>query len=536
MVLANWNNGANIVFTIISVIIIAFLAYLLFKSFQKEQRNYRNEQAELMDGVAKKSEIVSYINNYITRSPSTLVFSMILIEFDNLLELQNAFGDNNVRRILDDAVKNVRRVLPFRTQIGRISEEKFVVLIKEDYDKNEVLNMTNKVRDAAILGSKIYADTLIKPTVNIGVAFYPNHGKNYKQLIKSLDLAVFSSKSEGNNTITIYSNEIDGSDVDNLQLYNEVKNAVKNQEFTLFYQPIINLNDNTIYGLEALLRWKHPSLGILSPASFINILEQSGDINIVGIWGIEALIKEYIELKKQFIYRDFQLSFNLSPKQLVSDTLGITFQRVAKKYKIPVNSITIEIVEFAMFEKHEIVNKNIQNLKELGFKVAVDGLGIDQNTLGRLGNSPIDIIKVDKTFLDSEGSYVQSKYIELLIDFAKRTNKTIICEGIETLEELEKVKSYGIEYAQGYFFSKPMPQADVEDYVLGEYLIGNLFEEKVEDILPTVEATKIDIKEELVEEEKEDKPQVEEEIIAKETTEETVEVQEEVLEKEEKTA
>ena len=189
-----------------------------------------------------------------------------------------------------------------------------------------------------------------------------------------------------------------------------------------------------------------------------------------------------------------------------------------------------------MFEKHEIVNKNIQNLKELGFKVAVDGLGIDQNTLGRLGNSPIDIIKVDKTFLDSEGSYVQSKYIELLIDFAKRTNKTIICEGIETLEELEKVKSYGIEYAQGYFFSKPMPQADVEDYVLGEYLIGNLFEEKVEDILPTVEATKIDIKEELVEEAKEDKPQVEEEIIAKETTEETVEVQEEVLEKEEKTA
>ena len=175
------------------------------------------------------------------------------------------------------------------------------------------------------------------------------------------------------------------------------------------------MNDNTIYGLEALLRWKHPSLGILSPASFINILEQSGDINIVGIWGIEALIKEYIELKKQFIYRDFQLSFNLSPKQLVSDTLGITFQRVAKKYKIPVNSITIEIVEFAMFEKHEIVNKNIQNLKELGFKVAVDGLGIDQNTLGRLGNSPIDIIKVDKTFLDSEGSYVQSKYIELLI-------------------------------------------------------------------------------------------------------------------------
>lgn len=536
MILANWNNGANIVFTIIAVIIMAFLAYLLFKSFQKEERNYRNEQAELMDGVAKKSEIISYVNNYITRSPSTLVFAMLLFEFDNLLELQNAFGENNSKRILDEAIKNIRRVLPFRTQIGRIAEDKFVVLVKEDYDKNEILNMTNKARDAAISGTKIYADTTISANVNVGIAFYPIHGQNYKQLIKSLELAIYSSKSEGNNIVTVYSNEIDGRDVDNLQLYNEVKNAVKEQEFTLFYQPIVNLNDNTIYGLEALLRWKHPSLGILTPGSFINILEQSGDINIVGVWGIEALIKEYIELKKQFIHRDFQLSFNLSPKQLVSDTLGITFQRIAKKYRIPVTSITIEIVEFAMFEKHEIVNKNIQNLKELGFKVAVDGLGIDQNTLSRLGNSPIDIIKVDKTFLDSEGSYVQSKYIELLIDFAKRTNKTIICEGIETLEELEKVKSYGIEYAQGYFFSKPMPQSDVEDYILGEYLIGNLFEEKVEEILPTVEAIKIDIKEtddvvEMLED-----SSINEEIIAEKTTEDPQEVEEEILEKEEKSA
>ena len=205
MVLANWNNGANIVFTIISVIIIAFLAYLLFKSFQKEQRNYRNEQAELMDGVAKRSEIVSYINNYITRSPSTLVFSMILIEFDNLLELQNAFGDNNVRRILDDAVKNIRRVLPFRTQIGRISEEKFVVLIKEDYDKNEVLNKINNQiwYDASnnSFGSNIekgiidpasVAKTCLKNAISVASLFLttecaivnnPDHSKTDNELI-----------------------------------------------------------------------------------------------------------------------------------------------------------------------------------------------------------------------------------------------------------------------------------------------------------------------------------------------------------------
>ncbi len=474
MFLANWNSGAYVLFSVIALLIIAGLGVLLYIKVKKEKHNYHNEVAGLVEGVLKRNEIISSINSYISKLPSDMFFSLILIDYDKMTEIQNAFGEGNGKKVLNESIKNIRSVLPNRTLIGRISDDRFLILVKEDYDKNEVLKCANKICEAASVDIKIYSDTIINPTISVGVAFYPNHGHNLKQLMKSLDLAVFNCKNSGGNNVTIYSDECDKNDTENLQLYYEIKQAIKEHQFCLYYQPIINISENNIYGFEALLRWKHPTLGILYPGSFINILEQSGDINGVGIWGIEALIREYIELKKQFIHKNLQLSFNLSPKQLVSENLGVTFQNVAKKYKIPVNAITIEIAEFAMFERHEIVYKNINDLKELGFKVAVDGVGLDQKTLVKLGNSPIDIIKLDKTFFDYEESFIQDKYIELLVDLAKSSNKFIICEGIENYELVEKIKKFGIEYAQGFYFSKPLPQEDVVNYINNEGSLKSL--------------------------------------------------------------
>lgn len=474
MFLANWSNGAYVLFSVITLLILVGLGILLYFRVKKEKHNYRDEIAGLVEGVLKRNEIISSVNSYISKIPSGMVFSLILIDYDKMSEIQNAFGENNCKKVLTESVKNIRRVLPNRSLIGRISDDRFLILIKEDYDKDEVLKCANKISLQASIGVKLYSDTLVNPTISVGVAFYPNHGRNLKQLMKSLDLAVYNSKNDGGNTVTIYSDEYDKNDNENLQLYYEIKQAIKEHQFCLYYQPIINLKDKNIYGFEALLRWKHPTLGILYPASFINILEQSGDINGVGIWGIEALIREYIELKKQFVHKDLQLSFNLSPKQLITDNIGVTFQNIAKKYKISVNSITIEIAEFAMFERHETVYKNIKDLKELGFKVAVDGVGLDQNTLIKLGNSPIDIIKLDKTFFEYEDSFIQDKYIELLVDLAKKSNKLIICEGIENYSLVEKIKKFDINYAQGYYFSRPMPQEDVVSYIMSEASLSSL--------------------------------------------------------------
>lgn len=165
MFLANWNSGAYVLFSVIALLIIAGLGVLLYIKVKKEKHNYHNEVAGLVEGVLKRNEIISSINSYISKLPSDMFFSLILIDYDKMTEIQNAFGEGNGKKVLNESIKNIRSVLPNRTLIGRISDDRFLILVKEDYDKNEVLKCANKICEAASVDIKIYSDTIINPTI-----------------------------------------------------------------------------------------------------------------------------------------------------------------------------------------------------------------------------------------------------------------------------------------------------------------------------------------------------------------------------------
>ncbi len=463
------NSSGEIFFSLLAISILAGITVFLYFRAKRERKSYRQEMAELMEGVLSKNEIHSFINTHISKVPKDRSFPLIYIDFDHFNDLINAFGEENGQKILDDAMRHIRNIFPTRIQIGRIGFDQFLILIKEDFDRNQTINFANAIKEQANQPVKVYSDTIINPSVSIAIGFYPMHGRSLKEMMKSLDITMYTIKQKGGNQVSVYSQELGQKESENLQYYYELKEAIKSKQFVLYYQPIINISDNTIYGFEGLLRWRHPTLGVLTPGNFINILEQSGDINWIGAWGVETLIKEYVELKKQFVYKELQLSLNLSPKELLNETIAVSFQRILKKYRISPKCITIEIVEFAIFEKHEVVFENIKSLKELGFKIAVDGVGIDQNTLSKLGQSPIDIIKLDSNYLFSEdNSYIQNKYMELLIDFTKQTDRIVICEGIENVKIIEKVRQMGINLIQGYLVSPPISPESVMDYVKNE--------------------------------------------------------------------
>ena len=227
-----------------------------------------------------------------------------------------------------------------------------------------------------------------------------------------------------------------------LDYYYQIKNAIAKKEFLLYYHPIIDIKSKEVYGVEALLRWNHPEHGLLSPFKFINIMEQSGDIYWVGLWGLESLIKNYYEFKQAYPKSNIKFTFNISPKQLMNEALAVDFQRVLKKYKMNAENIVLEIVEFALFDKHNVVLQNITQLKALGFQFAVDGFGLDYATLAKLESMPLDTIKLSKEFLNEEHSYVKSRFVNLLVEFAEKNQKTIISEGIENEEMLGMVKGY----------------------------------------------------------------------------------------------
>jgi len=197
----------------------------------------------------------------------------------------------------------------------------------------------------------------------------------------------------------------------------------------------------------------------------MNIMEQSGDVHWIGLWGLETLIKTYQELKQEFPKKEIKFSMNLSPKQLMSETLPNDFQKILKKYRMNADSIILEIIEFAVFEKQETIFKNLRKLKEMGFQLAIDGFGLDYNTLSKVEELDIDIIKLDNEFLKEEESYMKAKFASLLVEFAKKNNYTVICEVIESKEMADEARTYNINIMQGFYFSKPLSAEGLRGYI-----------------------------------------------------------------------
>ncbi|NCU32843.1 MAG: phosphodiesterase, partial [Candidatus Moranbacteria bacterium] len=356
------------------VVTLAFL-YFIAKSFFKEKARIKEEKALAIEGVLSKSEVSSIITSYITKIGKEGQFSLIYIDLDKFSDFVNAFGQVESEKILEKVVKNIEFTLPKSVKIARMQNDEFMVFLSMDYDRTEVVDLANKIKTAIARPIKLFGDTQINATASIAIVFFPHHGTNVKLLMDSLKLATYVIKKNGGDAIRVYSDEMSNQAGEHVEYYYQIKHAIQHREFQLYYHPIIDVNQNILYGAEALIRWNHPEHGVLSPFKFLGIMEQSGDIHWIGLWGLETLIKTFQELKQEFSNLDIKFSMNLSPKQLMSESLPLDFQKILKKYRMNASSIILEIIEFAVFERHNMIFKNINNLKELGFNIAIDGFG-----------------------------------------------------------------------------------------------------------------------------------------------------------------
>ncbi|MFA7588933.1 MAG: GGDEF domain-containing phosphodiesterase, partial [Acholeplasmataceae bacterium] len=300
-------------------------------------------------------------------------------------------------------------------------------------------------------------------TASIAVVFYPMHGETLKELLKSMQIALYLIKKNGGNAVRIYSNDM-GEHGEHIEYYYQIKHAIQHKEFQLYYQPIIDVKNKDIYGVETLIRWNHPEHGLLAPNQFLGVMEQSGDIHWIGLWGLETLIKTHQELDQTFPSKRIYLTLNLSPKQLINDLLPSDFQKILKKYRMNPEFIVLEIIEFALFEKETTIFKNLKKLKDMGFKIAIDGFGLDYQTLSKVDKLDIDIIKLDNEFLQAE-EYMKGKFASLLVEYAEKNQYDIICESIEDSEMLNQAISYDVKYLQGFYLAKPMSSEALKGYI-----------------------------------------------------------------------
>lgn len=455
----------TIILTIIVMLVLLASIYFLARSFFKERQRIKEEKALTIEGVMTRNEISSIITSHIARTGKDGQFSLIYLDLDKFSDFINAFGQTESEKILERIVKNMEYALPKGVKIARLQNDEFLIFLSMDYDRTEAVDLANKLKSAISRPIKLFGDTSINATASIAICFYPIHGNTLKDMINSLKLAIYIIKRNGGNNVRVYSDEMDNEGGEHVEYYYQIKHAIQHKEFQLFYHPMINVRSKTIYGVEALIRWNHPEHGLLSPFKFLGIMEQSGDINWIGLWGLETCIKTYQELKQEFPKKDILFSINLSPKQLMSESLPAEFQKLLKKYRMNAEYIILEIIEFAVFDRPLQIHSNLQALKKMGFKIAIDGFGLDYATLSKAQTLDIDIIKLDNEFLKEEESYMKAKFASLLVEFAEKNNYMVICEAIEDEDMMEEAKKYHIETMQGFYFTKPLSAEALRGFI-----------------------------------------------------------------------
>ncbi len=480
------SKGAEVTVTLISVLVVILLGVLFYFLIKYNAKKYHDENDNISNDTVPKALLDRSISRYIKKVGKFGEFTLINVDIDNFTSMIDTFGEDICKNFLTEIASRFKKRLPYRTIISNYKDDEFVIFIKDNLTYEQVVKICGLL--LSDVKQKLYfsTDESVSLTASIGICMYPSCGRSVSELMKNILLATYISKREGGNKYTMYYRTLSTDESQNYQFFLEIRKAIRNKEFVLYYQPIINLNTDNLYGFEALMRWNHPEQGVLPPAKFLDIIDKSGDIYWVGKWGLELLCERYNALAP-IAGDDFHMTLNLSVKQLTYDNMAEELILVAKKAGVLTSNIVFEISGYAMFEKMDNVKNNILKLRDAGFLIAVDGFELDYSTITKIQKEPIDMIKIARKFFDdteevSVNNPIESnpdkrkaseemtrelkdKFAAMLIESASISNRVVVLEGVETKEMEERAIALKASYGQGYYYSKPMAEEELNEFI-----------------------------------------------------------------------
>jgi len=389
-------------------------------------------------------------------------FALLFMDLDNFKWINDSLGHNIGDKVLIYVSQLIQELLPTGATFSRLGGDEFVIL--KPY---------TDIQKVSLLASKII-DTVNKPIQidghemsvgwSIGVSLFPENGKYYEELLKNADVAMYKAKENGKNNFEFFNVDMNLEVKKRLEVDNRLRSATKNNRFTLNYQPKCECPSKKLVGFEALIRWNDPILGSVPPDEFIPIAEQLGYIYEIGLWVLNQALKDLVEFHKQ--NKNLNMAINVSVKQLEYSTFIDDVKMVISKYDIPSDKIEFEITETAVMENIDTILPILNEIKSMGIRLSIDDFGTGYSSLMYLKKMPINILKIDKEFVDSIDQDKDDKAIvEATIAMAKALNLKTVAEGVEKEEHLCILSKIGCDSFQGYYFSKPLPFINIKNMI-----------------------------------------------------------------------
>jgi diguanylate cyclase (GGDEF)-like protein len=393
--------------------------------------------------------------------------AVMFLDLDHFKEINDTLGHIMGDELLKSVAKRLVGCTRKSDTVARLGGDEFIILLPNIKHFNDVTTLANKVLHAIshpfnINGREIHSST------SIGISFFPDDANNAELLIRNADIAMYQAKDQGRNAYMFFSREMNERLVKKMDMQKALREAVKQNEFALFYQDQINLQTGRIGGVEALLRWQHPTLGLLTPADFLDIAEETGLIVPIGNWVLKTACEQIISWEHAG-FTPIRVSVNLSKKQLYQMNLAEKIKEILIKAGLSPERLLIEVTEESIRKNFERAQQVLSELKQVGVEIAIDSFGSDFSSLSQLQHLVIDRLNIDHPFIrEITNNPCDTAIIRSIIATAHNLGLKVMAEGVETATQRDFLKISGCDDIQGYNFLRPLPENEVTDFLRHE--------------------------------------------------------------------
>jgi diguanylate cyclase (GGDEF)-like protein/PAS domain S-box-containing protein len=394
----------------------------------------------------------------VERHPQQM-FALLFLDLDRFKVINDSLGHMIGDQLLVAIAKRLeRRLRPFDT-IARLGGDEFTILLEEIKSTEEAIELTERIQKGLREPFKI-GNHEIFASASIGIALSNIQYKKTEDVLRDADTAMYTAKSLGKARYALFDQSMHDRALQTLQMETDLRRAVERKEFFVVYQPIVSLGTARLIGFEALVRWQHPERGLISPADFIPIAEETGYIIPIGQWVLEQACHQ-LHLWKELLPAQLSLtmSVNLSGKQFAQNNLIGQITETLARTAIDPHELKLEITESVVVENIETATDMLNQLRAIGIQLSIDDFGTGYSSLSYLHRLPIDTLKIDRSFITQMiKNNENSEIVRTIVSLAKNLNMSLIAEGVETVEQLQQLQLLGCDNGQGYLFSKPVTE------------------------------------------------------------------------------
>jgi diguanylate cyclase (GGDEF)-like protein/PAS domain S-box-containing protein len=427
-------------------------------------------RTDSLTGLPNRHWLNDYLPNALKKSiEKNHRMALLYLDLDNFKDINDSLGHKSGDELIIAVARSLRLALRSEDYLARIGGDEFLIVISHLDKIADAIPIAEKSLQSISLENSVAQWRGFVPKASIGISVFPDHGEDIDSLLRAADIAMYQAKSEGKSQFRFYNEEFSQKIRDRISTERALDLAIQNDEFVIYYQPRAFARNGEFASMEALVRWRDPHRGLISPADFIPIAEQSRLIIPLGDLVIRKVCKQLAVWREQGSMLK-PVSINVSALQLIDDGLRLSITKNLDHYNLPTSLVAIELTESSMLDETGIAIDELKRLHEMGIELQIDDFGTGYSSLSKLQSLDIDVVKIDQSFVHKLASDHQSRALcETIVSIGRSLEIAIVAEGVETVEQLQILQAMNCDEVQGYLISRPVLPEDIPPLIAKKF-------------------------------------------------------------------